>query len=230
MKSARCPSCRGNLDLERTIEESWSQPEARGVWVYRVSCAHCLAIVRVERPEIDGAGRAPRPAAPIDTAGSVVARVLERLRAAEAAAELAAEVARLRASEERRLLRVPEVFAIARAVYVGRIRLVRTLMLVREPKSGFVVIHGDIALSDAGDDPRAAAIRATRPAAQIAIGFSDGVILISGGAEFDVLGTLEASVRLHPGALRIEGLAMSFGGVDEFHAPPDALAPSGESP
>ena len=195
-----------------------------------MSCAHCLAIVRIERPEIDGAGRAPRPAAAIDTEGSVVARAIERLHAAEAAAELAVEVARLRGSEARRLLRVPEVFAIARAAYVGRMRLVRTLMLVHEPTPGSVLLHGEVALSDAGDDPRAATIGESRPTAHTAIGFSDGVILIAAGTEFDVLGTRDASVRLHPGALRIDGLPLSFDRVDEFHAPPDALAPSGESP
>src|SRR3954465_10263170 len=100
MRPARCPSCRGNLDMSRVIEERWSQPGGRGVWIYRVSCASCHAIASVERPEIDGTGRAPRPAAVIDTDGAVVTRVMELLRAADARGELAAEVERLRALDE----------------------------------------------------------------------------------------------------------------------------------
>lgn len=127
----RCPVCATLLTTDRTIEEQWVRRDpGPDLWVYRLTCSKCLTIARVEVPEISALVRSEPSAAGVDVAGSVVARVLERLRASSTAAEIAAVLADAIADPERRvLLRIPEVLAASRSVLAGGVRLAEDLVL-----------------------------------------------------------------------------------------------------
>lgn len=125
----RCPVCASLLSADRTVDEKWVRrhPEP-DLWVYRLSCAQCLSITRLEIAEIGGNARSAGSRAVVDIAGSVVARVMERLERAEGRTELAVEVARTAGDAELRVvLRIPEVLARARAAYGGEVRLAEAL-------------------------------------------------------------------------------------------------------
>lgn len=127
----RCPVCATLLTTDRTIEERWVRRDpGPDLWVYRFTCPHCLTIARVEVPEVSALVRSEPSAAGVDVAGSVVARVLERLRAAATAAEISAVLEDAIGDPERRvLLRIPEVLAASRAVLAGGVRLAEDLVL-----------------------------------------------------------------------------------------------------
>jgi hypothetical protein len=118
----RCPVCKALLSTDRTIDERWTRRHpGPDLWVYRLSCAQCLTISSVEIPEVSALVRSePGPPA-VDVAGAVVARVLERLRAASGPGELAEIHRAAREEREHRvLLRVPEVAALLRPAYGER--------------------------------------------------------------------------------------------------------------
>lgn len=126
----RCPVCGALLSTDRTIEERWIRREnGPDRWVYRLSCAHCLTVARIEVPEISALARSEASSPSVDVAGSVVARVLERLRAAPARADVGSVLADAMADAERRvLLRIPEVLAASRAAFAGGVRLAEDLV------------------------------------------------------------------------------------------------------
>lgn len=99
-------------------------------WVYRLACPQCLSVVRIEIPEINALVRSEPSRSMVDVAGSVVARLLERLRAAEGPADIAAILGDARSHGEHRvLLRIPEVLAAARSVFADGARLAEDLVL-----------------------------------------------------------------------------------------------------
>ena len=127
----RCPVCATGLTTDRTLSEQWVRRDpGPDLWIYRLTCPSCLTIASVEVPEISALVRSEPSAARVDIAGSVVARVLERLRASSTAAEIAAVLADAIADPERRvLLRIPEVLAASRSVLAGGVRLAEDLVL-----------------------------------------------------------------------------------------------------
>lgn len=125
----RCPVCGTLLSADRTVDERWVRrhPDP-DLWVYRLACAQCLSIARVEVPEVSANARSEASRAVPDIAGPVVARVMERLARAEGRAELAAAVAETAADEELKVvLRIPEVLARARAAYGEQVRIATAL-------------------------------------------------------------------------------------------------------
>lgn len=128
----RCPVCATMLSTDRTIEERWvrSVEPAPDRWVYRLACPQCLAIVRVEVPEVNALLRSEPSRATVDVAGAVVARLLERVRGADGPSAIAAVLADAASHAEHRvLLRIPEVFAASRSVFANGARLAEDLVL-----------------------------------------------------------------------------------------------------
>lgn len=203
--------------------------DGRGLWTYRMSCESCLAIVRVERPEMDASGRALQPPPIVDVTGAVVARALDRLREAERAGELRAEVARLSGgAEERVLLRIPEVLAVARAAWGGWAVFTRpaAFSIASVPASGDApgAVEGVEVSPDllAGFDvdriPRPAGVRV------------DERIVLVPGSRFEVSGTDTGRMRLVPGSVHVDGALLEILWAGSFLVHADLLAPGSEPP
>lgn len=145
--SPRCPVCRTPLTPDRTIEETWLPDDA--AWDYRYACTSCLSIVVQRIPEISETRPRVAGSVPVvDISAGVVARVLARLRESAEGGRLADTVAALVEDAERRvLLRVPEIFAVARPGWgdVVRYRGAR-MRVVRVEETRFVLVsleHAD---------------------------------------------------------------------------------------
>jgi hypothetical protein len=125
----RCPVCKAILSADRAIDERWF-PEEKGDahWLYRYACRGCVSVIGFEIAETRG----PRPASGhtrVDIAAAQVTRALEQLSRAADIGELAAQVDAIRADPERRiLLRVPELFAVARPAWGSRVRAAEPLL------------------------------------------------------------------------------------------------------
>lgn len=129
----RCPVCATMLSTDRTIEERWVRRHpGPDLWVYRLACPQCLTVALVEVPEVNALARSDPSSPVVDVAGAVVARLRERLDAAQrqgphAIAEVLADAA---AHEEHRvLLRIPEVLAASRPAFANGARLAEDLVL-----------------------------------------------------------------------------------------------------
>ena len=220
----RCPVCATLLSADRTVDERWVRrhPEP-DLWVYRLACAQCLSIARVEVAEISANARSEASRAVVDVAGPVVARVMERLGTSAGRAELAAVVGEIAADAERKIvLRVPEVLARARSAYGEDVRLAHALCAdwasigIGEPVPplGRLVLHpapGDF-------DPRLPAVRV-----------KSGVLQMMFPAEtpLRVVGVDGGALLLEPPRGQGE-IAEWLRGVDALVVWPDFVAPDGE--
>lgn len=100
------------------------------LWIYRLSCAQCLSVALVEVPEVSALSRSEPSRPVVDIAGAVVARILERLRAAAGRAELAEVHRATREEPEHRvLLRIPEVAALVRPAFADGAWLAEDLVM-----------------------------------------------------------------------------------------------------
>lgn len=122
-RAPRCPVCRTPLTADRTIEELYRPDDAS--WDYRYSCPSCLSVAVQSIPEISEARPRVAGSSPVvDIAAAVVTRVIASLRESAEQGRLAETVASLVEDERRRvLLRVPEVFAVARPGWGEVVRL-----------------------------------------------------------------------------------------------------------
>lgn len=123
IRAPRCPVCKTWLSADRTIDERFLPEEA--AWDYRYACASCLSVVVQRIPEIsESRPRVTASAAAVDIAGAVVARVLASLRDAAEQGRLPDAVTTLVRDEQRRMLmRIPEVFSVARPGWGEMVRL-----------------------------------------------------------------------------------------------------------
>ena len=123
IRAPRCPVCKAWLSADRTIDEAFLPDES--AWNYRYACGSCLSVVLQRIPEIsESRPRVIASAPAVDIAGAVVARVLASLRDAAEEGRLPDVVTALVLDEARRLLvRIPEVFAVARPGWGERVRM-----------------------------------------------------------------------------------------------------------
>lgn len=92
------------------------------VWVFDVSCAGCLSVLRVEYPDRE---EAPPLGSPhVVSPASEIARLRERLVRARDDGRLEAELTNLRLSDQFRLLGVPEIWKEAKRAIPEKMRLV----------------------------------------------------------------------------------------------------------
>lgn len=205
--------------------------DGRGVWTYRMSCESCLAIVRVERPEMDASGRALQPPPVVDVTGAVVARALDRLREAERVGELRAEVARLSDGlEDRVLLRIPEVLAVARGAWGAWAVFTRpaAFSIASVPASGDA--PGEVEVREVSAD-LLAGVDVDRIARPAGVRVDDRIVLVP-GSRFAVLGTDTGTgrMRLVPGSVHVDGVRLEILWAGSFLVHADLLAPEGETP
>jgi hypothetical protein len=125
----RCPVCKAILSADRAIEERWFPEEERDAhWLYRYACRGCVSVIGFEISE----SRGPRPPTGhtrVDIPAVQVTRALEELSRAADIGELVARVDAIREDPERRiLLRVPELFSVARPAWGSRVRPAEPLL------------------------------------------------------------------------------------------------------
>lgn len=250
-KIPRCPTCGTYLNTSRTVDEVWRVDDAgRGHWCYRLACPGCLTIARLERPEMDAAGRAPSTAPQVEVPGAHVARALERLREAGAIGSLGPATTALRESDDAWLLRVPEVLAAVREAFGARVKLVRpAYFFSSHPLTGKAVDpEGRIelreisprALEGAPDAAHELVLRLLAEVDELAASGAiagpgalvtdDGAALLLAGCAFSIRGTTETALLLDARDLPVYGRRIRLSGVEAFVAPADLLAPEHDAP
>lgn len=207
----KCPVCRGHLSTSNTIDEEWL--EDQDAWIYRYACGGCLSVVSQRIPEISQ--ERPRVEAQppkIDVGAGVVARLLETLRAAAADESLHRVVASVLSDPERRLLlRIPEVFAVARPGWGDRVMLADRACYRHEQSETLTIV------------PERVTLRRYSPSATR----SDPVAVLARGEVFLIRG-IDANRFLL--AWQPDPFVAGVAAALEYVADPDLVAPDPNAP